>query len=168
MPSILFICNANRFRSPLAAALFKRNLHEAGIPGSWTIGSAGMWAKPGLPALPQVAAAAQTFGLDLACHRSVRLDWGLLRQYDLLVVMQAGQKEALVSEDRTLEDRVFLLSELTERRCYDIPDALESEQEMLEVCTLLDSLLRRGQQSICVMATYWYNTRQRTMESKVS
>ena len=82
--------------------------------------------------------------------------------------MQAGQKEALVSEDHTLEDRVFLLSELTERRCYDIPDALESEEEMMEVCTQLDSLLQRGMQSICVMATYWYNTRQRALESKVS
>jgi protein-tyrosine-phosphatase len=120
------------------------------------------------PALPQVVAVAETFGLDLSSHRSSRVNRDLLSQYDLLVVMQAGHKEALVSEDRTLEERVYMLSELTERRCYDIPDAFGTRQEILEVVTELDSLLQRGMQSICVMATYLYNTRQRALESKAA
>ena len=161
MPSILFVCNANQFRSPLAAALFTRNLSEQGIADSWSIGSAGIWAVRGLPALPQVASAAETFGLDLSSHRSARVDRHLLSQYDLILVMQAGQKEALVSEDPALEERVYLLSEITERRSYDIPDALGSEQEMRELVAELEALLRRGTQSICVMATYLYNTRHR-------
>ena len=164
MPSILFICTANQFRSPLAAALLRKNLEDMGMADSWRIASAGIWAKPGHPVVSGLAEAAQTFGIDLSSHRSVRVSQSLIADYDLLLVMQAGQKEALLSEFPELEDRVYLLSELTERRSYDIPDALGSAQEMLEVIAELESLLQRGLQSICVMATYLYNTRQRASE----
>lgn len=166
MPSILFVCTANQFRSPLAAALLKKNLNAMamGMTEAWQIGSAGLWAEPGYPVLPLVAEAAQGFGLDLSGHRSVRVSRPLLAEYDLLLVMQAGQKEALLSEFPELEDRVYLLSEVTERRSYDIPDALGSQQEALEVVTELGSLIRRGTESICVLATYLYNTRQRAGE----
>jgi protein-tyrosine-phosphatase len=162
MPSVLFICTANQFRSPLAAGLLRQNLDAMGMGDGWRIASAGIWARPGLPALPGILGAAQNFGVDLSGHRSAAVNRQLLSQYDLMLVMQAGQKEALLSEFPELEDRVYLLSEVVERRTYDIPDALGSEQEALEVVAELDSLLRRGVESICVLATYLYNTRHRT------
>jgi hypothetical protein len=55
-----------------------------------------------------------------------------------------------------------LLSDVVEHRSYDIPDLLGSEAGILEVLTELQDLLRRGRDSICVLASNLYNTRQRT------
>ncbi|RPJ38045.1 MAG: low molecular weight phosphatase family protein, partial [Chloroflexi bacterium] len=74
MPSVLFVCMANRFRSPLAAAIFRKSLEEKGLAGSWQVGSAGTWATPGQPVIPSVLAAARELGLDLSGHRAARLD----------------------------------------------------------------------------------------------
>ena len=150
---------SNRFRSPLAAAMLTHRLHDLGIAQSWKIGSAGLRATPGQPALREVAAAAERFGLDLSAHRSARVDRDLLSEYDLILVMQAGQKEALLTEFPDLYDHVYLLSAVTERRSYDIPDALGSEPEMLEVVSELNSLIQRGLESMCVLATYLRNTK---------
>jgi protein-tyrosine-phosphatase len=166
MPSILFVCTANRFRSPLAAAILRKTLSQMGMSASWEIASAGTWAETGQPVLSYVAEAARGFGIDLSAHRSRRVNEALLTQYDLILVMQASQREALLSEFPSLEDHIYLLSHVAERGSYDIPDVPGSAHELRAVITELQSLIRRGTQSICVMATYLYNTRQREMESK--
>lgn len=160
MPSVLFVCTANRFRSPLAAAFLRKQLDERGISGSWQVASAGTWALPGMPVMPVIEEAAPQYGMDLSGHRSTRVSASLLSQYDLIVVMQASQKEALLTEHPGLRERVYRLSEVAERRSYDIPDALGSRQETLEVVAELESLIRRGLDSICVLATYLSNTKR--------
>jgi protein-tyrosine phosphatase len=160
MPSVLFVCTANRFRSPLAAAMLKKNLEDLGIAGDWRISSAGTWATPGQPAIPEVFEAAQRFGIDLSGHRSARVSRTLISAYNLILVMQAGQKEALLTEFPHLQERVYLLSYVAERRSYDITDTLGSEQEAPEVIAELDSLIRRGLDSICVLATYLSNNKR--------
>jgi protein-tyrosine-phosphatase len=157
MPSVLFVCTANRFRSPLAAAFLVMALKEMGIAESWRIGSAGTWATPGQPVLPSVSDAAQGFGIDFSDHRSARVSRQLLSDYDLILVMQASHKEALRSEFPELEERVYLFSDVVERRSYDIPDALASEQGAREIATELNALIRRGLEHICVLATYLHN-----------
>jgi protein-tyrosine phosphatase len=163
MPSILFVCTANRFRSPLAAAIFQRQLQELGMSDSWVIRSAGTWAAPGQPVIPEVALIAPRFNLDLSNHRSTRVSRKLLASYDLVIVMQASQKEALLTEYPELQEHIHLLSNVAERRSYDITDAIGSERELMEVVSELDSLLRRGLESICVMATYLHNSRRTDM-----
>ena len=160
MPSILFVCTANRFRSPLAAAIFRKHLHELGIGDAWVVGSAGTWTATGQLVIPEVASLAPRFNLDLSNHRSARISRKLLSNYDLVIVMQASQKEALLTEYPELHDRVQLLSNITERRSYDITDTVTSEREMMDIISELDSLLRRGLESICVMATYLHNSRR--------
>jgi protein-tyrosine phosphatase len=159
MPSILFVCTANRFRSPLAAALLQHSLEKTGIAESWRIGSAGTWATPGQPVLPSVSKAAQGFGIDLSGHRSTRVSRQLLSNYDLILVMQAGQKEALLSEFPELGEHIYLLSEVVERRSYDIPDSLGRENDVTEISADLEALIQRGLDYICVLATYLNNTR---------
>jgi protein-tyrosine-phosphatase len=162
MPSILFVCTANRFRSPLAAAMLRKNLEELGNSQGWHISSAGTWAEAGLPVVPDISNATQKLGLDLSGHRSVSVSGQLLSSYDLILVMEAGQKEALLSEFPHLQNRVHLLSNVVENRSYDIPDALGSEQEAAEIVTELNSLIQRGRDSICVLATNLNHTRRGT------
>lgn len=159
MPSVLFVCTANRFRSPLAAASLVKALQERGLAESWRIGSAGTWATPGQPVLPSVAAAAPKLDVDLSGHRSARVSRRLLSEYDLVLVMQASQKEALLTEFPELEEHIYLFSEVVERRTYDIPDSQESEDGILEVGAELKDLIHRGLDYICVLATYLNNTR---------
>ena len=89
MPSVLFVCTANRFRSPLAAACFRKVLEEGQNEdvASWMVGSAGTWAAPGQPVIPAVLVAAQQLGLELAEHRSARVSRQLLAEYDLFFLI---------------------------------------------------------------------------------
>jgi protein-tyrosine phosphatase len=159
MPSVLFVCMANRFRSPLAAAIFRKSLEEKGLDGSWQVGSAGTWATPGRPALPGALAAARGLGLDLSGHRATRLDEQMLLAYDLILVMQSSQKEALQGEFPALYEHIYLLSHVLERRTYDIPDVTNSEQDVMQVSAELNALLRHSLDCICILATSLHNLR---------
>lgn len=163
MPSVLFVCTANRFRSPLAAACFRKALeagrHESAV--SWTVGSAGTWAAPGQPVIPAVLVAAQKLGLDLAEHRSVRVSRQLLAEYDLILVMQASQQEALQSEFPALSESIYLFSNVVERGSYDIPDSFESEEDVVTVGLEMNALIRRGLNYICVLAIALHNKQDR-------
>jgi protein-tyrosine phosphatase len=160
MPSILFICTANRFRSPLAAALLKQVLEEEyGASHAWIVGSAGTWAEPGQPVLPVVAAVSRQFGIDFTNHRSNPVSYRLLSDYDLILVMQSSQKEALQSEFPDLSERIYLFSNVVERGSYDIPDSFRSEEEVLEIGLELSELIRRGRDRICILATAIHNKR---------
>lgn len=175
MPSVLFVCTANRFRSPLAAVMFSRALEQEKDSdivsairraGAWRVSSAGTWATPGRTALPEVARAAEVLGLDLAGHSAVRVDAELLSEYDLILVMQASQKEALLSEFPFVEESIYLFSHVVERSEYDIPDTFGSEEEVMEVAAEMDELIRRGMRYIAVLAIALHNQRERDHEWK--
>lgn len=162
MPAILFVCTANRFRSPVAAAVLTKCLVDRGIARSWRVRSAGTWAAAGKAVLPSVLAAALKFGIDLSGHRSAEVTRQMLSEYDLVIVMQAGQKEALLTEFPNLQDRIHLLSEIVEGRSYDIPDSKISAEEAEEVVEELHGLIRRGLGPICDLASRGSAVRQLT------
>jgi len=154
MPSILFVCTANRFRSPLAAAYFRKILEERHdeLATSWVVSSAGTWATPGQPVIRAVSIAAQKFGVDLANHRSVSVSRQLLSKNDLILVMQAGQKEALQSEFSFLYERIYLLTTVAGLGSYDIPDSFASEQDVVEISNELYTIIQGGWRQICDLA----------------
>ena len=162
MPSILFVCTANRFRSPLAAALFEQALQRNDVQGSWVINSAGTWAIPGQPVLPLVFEVAKRYKLNLAGHHTTRVRENLLSDFDLILVMQASHKEALQSEFPSASQRIYLLSEVVEHRAYDLPDTSNSLQGISDLSAELADLIRRGYRGICVLATYLHNARNQS------
>jgi protein-tyrosine-phosphatase len=110
--SVLFVCTANRIRSPMAAALWRAYVAGHYSEEAWDIGSAGAWTANGLPALPLTIAIMAERGLDLRDHRSQVIDQALLDQYALVVVMERGHKEAIQIEFPNAAARIFLLGEL--------------------------------------------------------
>ena len=123
MPSILFVCTANRIRSVYSEYLFRRYLTEYGQDLShWHVTSAGTWTSDGLPAMPKAIDAGAELGLDLTAHRSTRIEDVDLSTYDLVVLMEQGQKEALLFEEPTLGGRARLLSEMASGIAYDVGD----------------------------------------------
>ena len=122
MPSVLFVCTANRSRSPVAAACFQEELAGRAALDGWRVSSAGTWATEGLPATPDAISFAKRVGLDLAMHVSHTITAGMMRAADLVVVMERGQKEALRSEFAEDAGKVQLLTELAGEEPSDVPD----------------------------------------------
>jgi len=122
VPGILFICTANQFRSPIAAAYFSRKLTLMGISGDWKVGSAGTWAVDGLLAHPAAIAVAAKIGLELGRHRTREVTKKLIDTADVVVCMQPGQKESLEAEFPTIRGRVVLLGSLGNLPGNEIPD----------------------------------------------
>ena len=83
MPSILFVCVANSFRSQMAEA-FARAIGGA----AWEVASAG--SHPGGRVHPLAVQMMAERGLDLASHRSKGLDEMAGRRWDYVVTMGCG------------------------------------------------------------------------------
>lgn len=127
MPLILFVCTANRFRSPIAAAYMEYKLKAAGTAGSWAVASAGTWTEAGLHAMPQALIAAAAHGLDLSGHRTREVNSVLLDEASLIVVMEQGHKEALECEFPACRGHIILLGELAGERNPEIPDPARTD-----------------------------------------
>jgi protein arginine phosphatase len=153
MPSILFVCTANQFRSPVAAACLQERLQEAGLTSGWTVESAGTWAMEGAPMSTGVLRALRPLGINLEHHRPRPVSEELLRAFDLILVMEAGQKEALRIEFPAVLGRVFLLSEVAEGVPYDIPDPTrDPSYSFAAVAVEVRNLVRDGFLAICAKA----------------
>lgn len=152
MPSVLFVCTANRFRSPLASAFFQKALTLSATTGQWDVDSAGTWSVPGWPILPEVSLIARKYDLDLARHRSKPVTAALLATQDLVLVMETGHREALQHEFPTAAGRIHLLSQVVEERTYDIPDLTDSLDVMMEIGGELHELIQKGFVNICALS----------------
>lgn len=146
--SVLFVCTANRIRSPMAEALMRRYLaaHPDGI--EWDLASAGTWAKAGLTALPMAQQVMAERGADLRQHRAAEIDEVLMARYHLVLVMEAGHKEALQAEFPQEADRVYLLSEMAGQR-FSVADPIGGDVSGYRLAAdVIASLIDRGAQRI--------------------
>ncbi len=145
MPSVLFVCRANQFRSPLAAAFLAELIASKHSREEWRVGSAGTWTKPGLPASSEalrVANRRNLPGLDL--HSTQEVSQELLDQYDLILTMEAGQREAIITEFHDVSGRTMLLAEVVDDLPYDVPDPVGLKSDPDEVAADLQLLIKKG------------------------
>jgi protein-tyrosine-phosphatase len=120
MPKIMMVCTANICRSPLAAALLRQKLDEAGYT-DWEVTSAGTWAEWKRSASTNSVVVAEQYGLDITDHQATMVSAENLAPVDLALCMTAHHSEALRAEFRTQAYKIYMLSEMVERR-YDIGD----------------------------------------------
>jgi protein-tyrosine phosphatase len=99
---IVFVCTGNTCRSPLAAALCRRQLADrlACSPGDLTdrgylVVSAGLAAFRGEPAAAEAVIVARELGADLSGHASRPATPDLFGHADLVVAMTAGHLDGL-------------------------------------------------------------------------
>ncbi len=83
---ILFVCTGNTCRSPLAEAIVKRMVSDAGRTDI-EIASAGIQAWTGSPASDEALLVGLERNLDLSAHRSRPLTTEILAQTDLVLAM---------------------------------------------------------------------------------
>ena len=151
MTSILFVCTANRYRSPIAAACFKDELIKRELEKGWDILSAGTWTLDGLPPMSDAIHKAKQLGLDIQEHRSRAVTADMLQQADLVLVMERGQKEALQIEFQAYRQKVVLLTEVAEGNPFDIVDPVKDPSNA-DVAAEICGLIQAGFEKICAQA----------------
>ena len=151
MPKIVFVCTRNRFRSPLAAAILKRELATRKIPGEWIVESAGSWVQDLLPPTPEAFIEAAKRSLDLSSHISQGIEALDLDSVDLLLVMEMGQKESILLDFPKLSGRIFLLSELS-GLAFTIPDPYLTKESFSEIALEIETLIKENFEEIINIA----------------
>ncbi len=113
-PRVVVVCYGNICRSPFAKAYLLQRLGELGL-SDVEIDSAGLYG-PDRPANTQAKAAAHSFGLDLAGHKS-RLFLGHdTGQATLVLAMTRSQRNILTRQFGVPQDRIELLGD------FDVED----------------------------------------------
>src|SRR5210317_614115 len=123
---ILVVCVGNICRSPMAEALLKRELRgQDGI----TVESAGLGALVGHPASDYSIELMDEMCIDISGHRARQVHPDMVRDADLVLVMEAGHKRAIDDADVTARGKVYRLGEWQDT---DIDDPYRQEREAYE------------------------------------
>lgn len=149
MPKLLFVCTANRCRSPMAERLFIRILenHKEDLT-QWQVSSAGTWAVDDIPPDEKLISTMEEFGIDIRDHRSQMLTKSIINRQDLILVMEKNHLEALRFEFPEQNTKMYLLSQMI-GQFYDIPDPFSRERKFYHrVATQIDEILTKGYSKI--------------------
>jgi protein-tyrosine phosphatase len=154
MPSVLFVCTANRFRSPIASALFVQSLLKNGYSKDYYVESAGTWAESGAGVVPSAKWINEHLGLDLQTHRARPVTREILGRQDLILVMESSHWEALRVEFPEIKQRIHLLPNVVNGMTYDVPDpgGPTPGDTFLNVARELSELINLGFEKIHVLA----------------
>ena len=113
---ILVVCVGNICRSPMAEALLKSALRGQ---NRMTVESAGLGALVGHPASDYSVELMDEMDVDISAHRARQIHPDMVKAADLVLVMEAGHKQAIDDADPTARGKVYRLGEWQDK---DIDD----------------------------------------------
>ena len=106
--NILFVCAGNTCRSPLAEGFCKKLLEKSSVAGI-KIGSAGLSAFPGSPPSFNAVRVALENSVSLEEHRARLVTPELIGNADLILVMEPGQRQQLITNHPKAATKILLL-----------------------------------------------------------
>ncbi|MCM3613080.1 low molecular weight phosphatase family protein [Microbacterium enclense] len=107
---IVVVCTANMIRSPFIAGLLRSRM-QAFAGRGLEVDSAGTAARPGAGAAPEAIELGKTYGLDLAAHRTRRLDDGVLATGDTVLCAERAHRRVVLDLRPDLLSSVFTVRE---------------------------------------------------------
>ncbi len=139
---VLFICSANRCRSPLAATIFKSLAAKAAAYVSVEVRSAGTLEYIGGATATDEARMVMTErGLDLSSHAARHVSRDLVDWADIILVMEYEHRDYLAKRFSDSVGKVHLLTEFAGEP-GEVPDPVNQGIEKYRRCAdLLESLL---------------------------
>ena len=148
MKTILFVCTANICRSPMAAAIMRDRITRAGLEAEIQVISAGVWAETGARASANAAVVLRGSGIDLTGHRSQLLTPALLREADIILVMEESHRRSVFYMAPEHLAKVFLLTEMA-GGYDDVPDPYGGPfEEYVQTAAFLAALIDKGMSRI--------------------
>jgi len=102
--SVLCVCTGNICRSPLAERMLSAALPDA------RVASAGTGALRGQPMDPTAAMIAEKAGFAAGGHRARQLTRAIVREFELILVMEGAQKTWIENCYPESRGRVFMIS----------------------------------------------------------
>ena len=123
-------------RSPMAEALMKQALTEAGFVQQVDVVSAGLHAVPGREAHPWARAASADFGISLEQHRAKLLTPEMVERADCIFAMDFQNKAELLALYPESRHKIRMLSAYAEGRSQyrEIPDPYLGDIEITRSC----------------------------------
>ncbi|WP_300088787.1 low molecular weight protein-tyrosine-phosphatase [uncultured Nitrosomonas sp.] len=106
--NILIVCVGNICRSPMAEGVLRDAISKSGRMG-YSIHSAGLGALTGHAADPYACQLMAEKGLDLTGHRARQLTENMIREADIVLVMEAWQKAEIEANTPSAKGKIFRL-----------------------------------------------------------
>jgi len=126
---ILFVCTGNTCRSVMAQGLFKNMLREEGIKDV-KVSSAGIDALPSFAIYGVLEKVLKEEDIEISNHKPTRVTPQIVKDANLILVMEKRHKEAILEMAPEVKNRVFLLKEFAgEKKNLDIPDPIGQPEE---------------------------------------
>ncbi|MEA3328921.1 MAG: L-threonylcarbamoyladenylate synthase [Candidatus Omnitrophota bacterium] len=117
---IIFVCTGNICRSPMAEGLLRNKIKQLGKNKLIEIISVGVSAPLGMQASRNAVEVMKQEGIDISGHKSRPLDTFLIKDADLIFVMEPKHKEVVLANVPQAASKVHLL---------DISDPIGGEME---------------------------------------
>ncbi|MFN2590959.1 MAG: low molecular weight phosphatase family protein [Actinomycetota bacterium] len=142
MLSVLLVCTGNICRSPMAEGLLADRSARL-LGGSLRTVSAGTWARPGQPPMPEAVRAAEERGVDISGLQASALDPNVVDRVDLVLTMTAEHRDEVAHIAPEASSKIFTLKELVELlRRLPQPRGTPSREAALERLAAADHLRR--------------------------
>ncbi len=106
---VLFVCTGNSCRSVMAKALFEKLLKESLLSDKFKVESAGISALVGVPPSSLTIDVLRQEGIDVSGHLGRSLTDQMIKEADLIFVMDNVHKEFILKKNPRAEKKVFLL-----------------------------------------------------------
>lgn len=146
---VLIVCAGNICRSPTAEALWNHWQAEIGEPVFAT--SAGFAATPGEAIHPISKRLLLERGIDIPDHRSRLLESAMLRDADLVLVMETWHKIRLQRFAAYARGRIYTLGHW---QGYEVPDPYNGPEELFKhVFQLIDQGIQEWLQKLKDLGT---------------